>query len=81
MLAPEWRPIELWKLGLEVAAMPGNEPTAPLRYLQRISRTRTVLVGILLIQRPYIVPHLVRELIAANCYEEALETVNEYVIS
>ncbi|WFC95525.1 hypothetical protein MBRA1_002173 [Malassezia brasiliensis] len=43
MNAPEWRPVELWKLGLEVASMSETETLAPLRYLQYIARKRTVL--------------------------------------
>lgn len=43
MNAKEWRPIELWKMGLEVAMLPGSA-RQPLRYLQQLARTRAVLV-------------------------------------
>ena len=39
----EWRPAELWHLGLVVAGMPGG-PNASAQYLQRLSLRRPELV-------------------------------------
>ncbi|WFD07253.1 protein-serine/threonine phosphatase [Malassezia vespertilionis] len=69
----EWRPVELWKFGLKVAAMPDAlESHRPLAYLQQISRTRTEL-------RPYVLPFLVRELVFVQRYEDALEEITSVI--
>lgn len=84
MRAYEWRPLELFKLGMLVAGMPGCTGDR-LAYLGRISRTRTHLVrrcssvrSVLTLQRPYVLPHLVLELIAAERYVEAREEMEKY---
>lgn len=59
--------------------MSETESLAPLRYLQYIARTRTVLVRHALTKRPYVLPHLVRELIASGRYQDAMEETNRYV--
>jgi len=67
----DWRPQELWKLGLQVACM-GQERDTALRYLLRVSRTRTTL-------RPYTIVFLIRELILAGQYQRAHEELTSII--
>ncbi|WFD44844.1 hypothetical protein MPSI1_003515 [Malassezia psittaci] len=70
----EWRPIELWTMGLEVVGMAHNKSEYCTRYLQQLSRARPVL-------RPYLFPHLIREWIATERYDEAVEELNSVITS
>lgn len=67
----EWRPIELWSIGLKIANMDPRNDTA-LKYLLRISRTRTTL-------RPYTHTFLIREWIRAGYYQRAHEELSSII--
>lgn len=71
MHAYEWRPPELWKIGLQVTLLANTDHT-PLRYLKQISRTRPSL-------RPHVLPLLIRELIYAEDYKGAHEELTSVV--
>lgn len=69
----DWRPLELWKLGLRIACMDVHNDAAQ-KYLLRISRTRTAL-------RPYSLPFLIREWIRNGNYQQAHEELSSIITS
>mgnify|MGYP002759437284 FL=1 len=69
----DWRPLELWKLGLRIACMDAHNDAAQ-KYLLRISRTRTAL-------RPYSLPFLIREWIRNGNYQQAHEELSSIITS
>lgn len=71
LASPEWKPVELWKMGLWVATLSEQEDEA-LQYLHRLSRTRSTL-------RPYAFPLLIREMIAQGHYEQAHESLSSMI--
>ena len=73
LMCQEWRPIELWKLGLQVAWLSDDEQVA-LHYTQRIMRSRTNV-------RPYALVFLVRELIKDGQYQRAHEELTSVIAS
>lgn len=70
----EWRPLELWKWGLQVITLSDGEDDLALQYLQRISRTRPVL-------RPFTLPFLIREWIVNGNYQKAHEELTNVITS
>lgn len=70
----EWRPLELWKWGLQVMTLSDGESDSALQYLQRVSRTRPVL-------RPFTVPYLIREWIVCGNYQKAHDELINVITS
>ncbi|WFD36453.1 hypothetical protein MCUN1_003332 [Malassezia cuniculi] len=67
----EWRPSELWHLGLVVAGMPGDKDYSA-RYLGQMSLRHPELRSVLM-------PHLAYALIKEERYAEARDEIEKYV--